>query len=163
MKTDQFTSTQWATADEKAKWAKKFIRFVEGGFKAKAFTKPIYDRLSNMFHHIAHFNRTGFYSVWFTTEQQRRAFMKRLREHTPMGDPAHTWSDVERALQAYFKANPTQWCCGPKKELHIGLAGDPDQFADDLEKIAKIIRTRQKKFQTTELKSELLKFQTWGS
>jgi len=64
--TQDFTPTQWATAEEKAKIANKMTRFILGGFQQGSFTKAMYQRLSNMFCHIAHYNINGFYENWFS-------------------------------------------------------------------------------------------------
>jgi hypothetical protein len=99
----EFTSTKWHTAEDKAKFAMQFVRFVDGGFQEKQFTDGFYKRLSNMFGHIAHFNRGGFYGTFFTSLQARLEFLEQCANWSPCGDPAWTWSDVERALQGWMR------------------------------------------------------------
>ena len=97
----QFVPTEWDSAAEKAAFANWFVRFVEGGFKETVFYKKRYTRLSMMFGHIAHYNRAGFYDVWFSTPSRRVAFLNRIALWAVYGDPAYTYSDVERVLQAW--------------------------------------------------------------
>jgi hypothetical protein len=95
----QFTPTQWDTAQDKATFAKQFIRFVQSDFAAKHFTDKFYRRLSNTFSHIAHYNRGGFWDMFFTTTADKVRFLEQTLQHFCYGDPAWTYSDVERALQ----------------------------------------------------------------
>lgn len=44
-----FTPTQWDTAQDKAAFARQFVRFVQSDFAAKHFTDKFYRRLSNTF------------------------------------------------------------------------------------------------------------------
>lgn len=99
---DQFTPTKFSTAEDKAKFANHFVRFVEGGYKWSVFPKWFYNRLSMCFGHIAHYNRLGFYETFFL-DNATIADFKRATMGTIYGDPAWTHSDVERALQGYFK------------------------------------------------------------
>ena len=99
----EFTATQFSTAADKAKFANHFIRFVESGFKDTLFPNWFYTRLSMTFGHIAHFNREGFYAVQCSTTHSRLAFLRQTLDFPRWmgGDPAHTFSDVERALAAW--------------------------------------------------------------
>lgn len=95
---DQFQGTQFSDAKEKAKFANHFVAFILSGFNRKKFTKWFYNRLSNTFNHIAHFDQEGFYSTWFSTVNKQRQFIEELRSHTAYGQPEHTFVDVERQL-----------------------------------------------------------------
>ena len=103
----QFTPTQWSTAEDKAVFAKQFVRFVISDFAAKHFTEKFYQRLSNTFSHIAHYNRGGFWETFFTTTADKVQFLKMSVQYPCHGDPAWTYSDVERALQTWLKAEGT--------------------------------------------------------
>ena len=100
---DQFQGTKWSTAEDKAKFANHFIRFVEGGYKWTVFPNWFYTRLSNCFGHIAHYNRLGFYETFFLDNADIGRF-KQMTMSTVYGDPTWTYSDVEMALQKYFKS-----------------------------------------------------------
>lgn len=102
-----FTPTKWATAEEKAKIANKLTRFILSGFQQAAFTRVMYQRLSNMFGHIAHYDSHGFYATWFADSQRCRDWAEHITSSwlSGIGDPAFTWSDVERALIQWAKDN----------------------------------------------------------
>jgi hypothetical protein len=102
-----FTPTQWDTAKDKAAFAKQFVRFVQSDFAANHFTDKFYRRLSNCFGHIAHYNRGGFWAEFFTTTADKAQFVEQCLLHPCYGDPAWTYSDVERALQAWLRADGT--------------------------------------------------------
>lgn len=99
---DQFTATKFDTAADKAKFANKFASFLLGGCEAKAFAKWFYNRLSNTFGHIAHYDVGGFYATWFSDANKVADFIEYTRRHTSMGDPAYCYVDVERALQSWL-------------------------------------------------------------
>jgi hypothetical protein len=102
-----FTSTQWDTAEDKTRFAKQFVRFVQSDFAAKHFTDKFYRRLSNTFGNIAHYDRGGFWAEFFTTAADKLRFLEQTAQWPCYGDPAWTFSDVERALQTWFKADGT--------------------------------------------------------
>ena len=102
---DRFAGTQWESAERKAEFARDFIRFVESDFDRRRFTDKFYRRLSKTYGHIAHYNRAGFYDTFFTTTEDKVRFLRQTAGHTCVGDPAYTYSDVERALQAWMNHN----------------------------------------------------------
>lgn len=97
---DRFTPTQWDSADRKAAFAKQFIRFVQCDF-----SKAFYVRLSMTFGHIAHYNQGGFFEEFFTTTQDKFRFLRLTLAYPCYGDPAWTFSDVEKALQSWLREN----------------------------------------------------------
>lgn len=101
-----FTATQWNTADQKKKWFVVFKHFIEGGCQERHFTKPLYNRLSNMFGHIAHYDKDGFFAAWFSTAQKRYGFVNYTIQYRPVGDPAYTWCDVEKSIILWLRNNP---------------------------------------------------------
>ena len=102
---DQFTPTRWETAEEKVRFARRFIRFVESDFAERQFPHTFYRRLALTFGHIAHFNRHGFYEEFFTATEGKVRFLRMALAHSCWGDPAFTYSDVERALQSWLHQN----------------------------------------------------------
>jgi hypothetical protein len=102
---DRFTATQWEPPEHKAEFARRFICFVESDFDWRQFTDEFYRRLSMTFGHIAHYDRSGFYDTFFTSTQDKIRFLRQTAGHTCVGDPAYTYSDVERALQAWINQN----------------------------------------------------------
>lgn len=112
---DQFTPTKWSTAADKAKFANHFVRFVQSDFQDTVFPKWFYSRLSQTFGHIAHYNKQGFYETFFQSTKDKLRFLAITAGHIGLyaepaeqrggmgicGDPAWTYSDVERALRAW--------------------------------------------------------------
>jgi len=96
----EFVPTQWDTAEAKAKFANQFVRFVGSDFEPKKFPKWFYQRLSMTFGHIAHFNQMGFYETFFTSNEGKIRFLLDTLQGGGYGDPAFTYSDVEKALKA---------------------------------------------------------------
>ena len=98
----QFTPTQWDSAADKLRFANQFVKFAERGFRRADFPKWFYNRLSLTFGHIAHYNHEGFWDTWFTSTRRIVDFLYSTRNYGVCGDPAWTYSDVERALQAWL-------------------------------------------------------------
>lgn len=99
---DQFAAVEYGSAEDKAKFANHLARFVESGFNPNLFPDWFYRRLLMTFGHIAHFNKGGFYSVWFRKTQSRRDFLCRIVDPPWSGGP---WGDVERALATWVIEN----------------------------------------------------------
>ena len=103
---DEFTPTQFSTAQDKAAFGNQFFRLIESEWKESIFTKGFYNRLSNCFGHIAHYNLRGFYSTWFVDDAARLSFLRHTLAFACYGDPAYTFSDVERAIRAELRRRP---------------------------------------------------------
>jgi hypothetical protein len=97
----RFTPTEWDTAEDKAKFANQFVRFVESDFKGTLFPKWFYNRLSMTFGHIAHYNQGGFYGEFFTNTRDKMQFLKQTAECGCYGSPEFTYCDVERVVKAW--------------------------------------------------------------
>ena len=95
----QFVPTEWSSAADKAIFGNTFLHFLESAWKRNLFTKGFYQRLSNCFGHIAHYDIHGFYGTWFACDKDRLAFLKNAARWPCHGDPKFTFSDVERALR----------------------------------------------------------------
>jgi hypothetical protein len=95
----EFVPTKFSTAADKAEFGNAFLHFIESEWKETLFTKTFYNRLSNTFGHIAHYNRPAFYSIWFTSDADRLRFLEQELEWPCWGDAEFTFCDVERALQ----------------------------------------------------------------
>lgn len=100
---NQFTPTKWSTAVDKAKFANHLIRFIEADYPEKMFLQWFYNRLSQTFGHIAHYDRWGFWEEFFKYNKDKRRFMDITLTHQPMGLPEFTFCDVERAVQKYLR------------------------------------------------------------
>jgi len=90
---------QFMTAKEKELTLKQWRTFIRNGMQFKHFTKRIYQYLTLHCEFIAHFDRTGFYSVYFEDPEQTMRF---LRQFDPRGDhksvelgSTYWWTDPE--------------------------------------------------------------------
>jgi hypothetical protein len=106
-----FSPTKWDNAEKKTTFARQFIKFVRSDFAKSQFPKTFYTRLSGTFGHIAHYNQGGFYDEFFITTADKVRFLRQTMQHPCYGDPAYTYSDVERALQSWLRENglPAQY------------------------------------------------------
>ncbi len=103
---EQFTAiSDYTTAEDKAKFANQLVDFILSGFPETKFTKKFYNQLNGCFGHIAHYNQHGFYGTWFSDTQQQIDFLRNILRHQCYGDPAYTYSDVERAVKSWLAAN----------------------------------------------------------
>ena len=101
---ERFTPTQWSTADDKAKFANALMKFIAHEFPRQSFSKTLYQRLSNTFGHIAHYDLDGFYPVFFERDADKVAFLDQTLRWPCHGDPTYTFCDVERAVQQRLRA-----------------------------------------------------------
>lgn len=101
----QFVGTQFDTSEDKAKFANQFLRFVSAGFRRTLFPQWFYRRLSMTFGHIAHYNQAGFYENFFTTPKGKVEFIAICLNGGGYGDPAYTYSDVEKELKKWLLRN----------------------------------------------------------
>jgi hypothetical protein len=99
-----FAATKWDTGEDKAKFANGLCRFIAADFKQALFTEGIYRRLAMTFGHIAHFDRFGFFAEFFEDLRGKVAFLEQTLMWCPCGDPAWTYSDVERAVLKRLRA-----------------------------------------------------------
>jgi hypothetical protein len=97
----QFTPTEFDTASDKEKFRQQFIRFVRSDFSRAKFPKWFYTRLSMTFGHIAHYNIHGFFDEFFASTADKLRFLEQTVQWPCYGDPAYTYSDVERVLRRW--------------------------------------------------------------
>ena len=102
-----FTSTNFATAEDKAKWANKFTKFILGGFQRNSFKKEIYKQLHHMFGHCAEYDLDGFYSTWFGDTYKCLHWVETVATTwlAGIGQPQFTWSDVEIKVIQWIRNN----------------------------------------------------------
>jgi hypothetical protein len=102
-----FTTTNFATAEDKAKWANKFTKFVLGGFQRNSFKKEIYRHLHHMFGHCAEYDLDGFYCTWFEDTHKCLHWVETIATTwlAGIGQPQFTWSDVEIKVIQWIRNN----------------------------------------------------------
>jgi hypothetical protein len=105
-----FTTTNFATAEDKAKWANKFTKFVLGGFQRNSFKKEIYRQLHHMFGHCAEYDLDGFYGTWFEGIDKCLHWVETIATTwlAGIGQPQFTWSDVEIKLIQWIRDKSIQ-------------------------------------------------------
>jgi hypothetical protein len=101
----EFMPTQWATADDKAKFANTLMKFIAAEFPRQGFTRSLYHRLSNTFGHIAHTNLDGFYGAFFERDFDKVVFLGQTSSWPHFGDSTFTFSDVEDAVKHRLRAS----------------------------------------------------------
>jgi len=102
-KTPQFTATAHSTVEDKEKFAAHFKKFIERGCPETLFPKWFYQRLSTCFGMIAHYNIHGFFDVYFRSTAGKVQFIREVMLYPCYGDPAFTYSDVEKHLHEWLK------------------------------------------------------------
>lgn len=95
---DQFVATKWNSAEDKAVYGNRLLAFVSKDFPKASFSRSFYERLSNTFGHIAHYNRHQFYEHFFESTADKISFLRQTLGHPCYGDPLYTFSDIERAI-----------------------------------------------------------------
>ena len=73
--TSHFTDAQYMTAQQKRRILGDWVRFLETGMDYKRFTKRLYEHLTLHAEFIAHFNRHGFYDVYFANPESFQRFL----------------------------------------------------------------------------------------
>ena len=93
-----FVPTKFTPAETKAWFASHFLRFVSSDFPEHQFTKRFYNQVMNTFGFIAHYDRNGFWTEYFTNTAGKIEFIEQVVSYPCYGDPGHTFSDVEREI-----------------------------------------------------------------
>lgn len=94
-----FLPTKFMPADTKAWFAVHFLRFASADFPKHHFTQRFYGRVMNTFGMIAHYDRMGFWTEYFTSTAGKVEFIEQVIEWPCYGDPDYTFSDAEREIQ----------------------------------------------------------------
>src|SRR3984885_1188091 len=101
----EFMPTQWASADDKAKFANALMKFIAAEFPRQSFTQPFYRRLSNTFGHITYGNLTSFYGTFFERDFNKILFLEQPLSWPHFGNPNFTFSDGEDAVKRRLRAS----------------------------------------------------------
>jgi hypothetical protein len=101
---ESFTPTKWSTAEEKSKFANRLLAFIAADCPESKFTKAFYNRLSQCFGFVAHYDRAGFLAEFFACTADKLRFVRCLTECPCYGSPEFTFSDVERAISVEIRS-----------------------------------------------------------
>ena len=88
-----FRDAEFMSAAEKAKVLRAWTRFCRSGFKWQWFTKALYEHLIQHCSFIAHYNRAGFFGVYFAPMNERT--LKFIGQFDPKGNglSVEYWTD----------------------------------------------------------------------
>jgi len=93
-----FTPTKFQPAASKAWFVEHCTRFVSADCPEHQFTKRFYGQLMNCFGMIAHYNKSEFWTEYFTTNTGKIEFLQQMLSHPCYGDSCHTFSDAEQEI-----------------------------------------------------------------
>ena len=93
-----FTPTKFNTAEDKAKFGNHLLAFIAEDFPERRFTEGFYRQLSMHFGMIAHYDKHGFWSEYFTRLHDKLRFIQEIVAHPCYGLTEYTFCDVERVV-----------------------------------------------------------------
>lgn len=105
---DQFKTTQFWTAAQKADYANRLVRFMQGGFRPGEFGNLLFKCLLASFGFTSNQTQAEFYAVWFADGTKRRAFVQHILQYVPKGSPDQTFSDVEKLVQEWLRTSSVE-------------------------------------------------------
>lgn len=106
-----FTDAKFMSAKDKEIVLKQWRRFLRTSFKREAFTDRLYKHLTLHCSFIAHFDRAGFYSVYFDDmKSMTRRFIRQFQSGVSAEYGMTYWldgdmSDINRAMMEEMKLN----------------------------------------------------------
>ncbi|MDT8278517.1 hypothetical protein RQ734_20890 [Roseomonas mucosa] len=101
---EQFIATKFDSAEDKADFGNQLLAFIAEDFPRKRFTLKFYRMLCQRFGMIAHYDLHGFWAEFFTSTADKLRFLEEIGTHPCWGDPAFTFSDLERAVVARIRS-----------------------------------------------------------
>ena len=104
LRATDFTPTQFDDGAAKADFGNRLLAFIATDFPHTRFTLGFYRILSLHFGMIAHYDIHGFWEEYITTTADRLRFLKELVAYPSWGNPAFTFSDVERVVIARLRS-----------------------------------------------------------
>ena len=78
----QFKDVRFMTAAQKRRIVRQWRLFLKSGFAPRHFKKSLYEHLTANCDHIAHFTRSGFYSVYFEDPSNTQRFLDQFDRST---------------------------------------------------------------------------------
>lgn len=98
---EMFSPSEFLTSEDKSKFLNSLVKFTLGGFNENCFSNKLYNRLSSIFGHIAHYNKKGFYETWFSRPEQIRSWVNHVREYNCVGPD----SDIGKNFQHWMNSH----------------------------------------------------------
>ncbi len=93
-----FTPTRFQPASNKASFALHFLRFISSDCPRHQFTLRFYRQLIHLLGYIACYDLDGFWTEFFSKPAGKVEFIEQALAWPCYGEPATTWSDVEREI-----------------------------------------------------------------
>ncbi len=93
-----FTAMQFTPADSKAWFVAHFLRFASSDFPKHHFTDRFYRQVMNTFGFIAHYDKFGFWTEYFTNTAGKTEFLEQVIAWPCHGAATHTFCDAEREI-----------------------------------------------------------------
>ena len=113
--TEEFTDTEFMSADEKAKVYKAWKRFLNGGCRFTQFTKALYHHLTLHCSFIAHYNRAAFYELYFMDAINKKVFFMQFNRNLGCKSVEYggwlgwltdeRYTDINNAMVNYYMNN----------------------------------------------------------
>jgi hypothetical protein len=104
LRAEDFTAIRFNDDAAKAAFGNQLLAFIAEDFPRKRFTLKFYRVLCQHFGMIAHYDVHGFWAEYFTSTTDKLRFLEELTAHPCWGDPAFTFSDLERAVIARLRS-----------------------------------------------------------
>ena len=99
-----FTPTKWHSAEDKARFGNQLLAFIAADFLKAKWTNAFYGELCQHFGFIANYGQHGFWQEYFADLPSKLRFLRDLTQHPCYGDPAYTFSDLERVVIGRLRA-----------------------------------------------------------
>ena len=113
----RFKDVQFMTAKLKTKVFRAWVRFLKSNFNRTQFSEELYDHLIQHCQFIAHFNRQGFYNVYFDDPQGTLKFVAQF-------DPNGSGRSVEYGQDG--------WLSGDYKDINEAMRRVMGEFVERL-------------------------------
>ena len=99
-----FRPTKWDSAEDKARFGNQLLGFIATDFDKAKWTNAFYGVLHSHFGLIAFYDMHGFWGEYFADLPGKLRFLRDVTQHPCYGDPAYTFSDLERAVIERLRA-----------------------------------------------------------
>jgi len=134
-------NARFMTAEEKELTLRQWRTFIRYGMQYKHFSKRIYQHLTLHCEFIAHFSRSGFYSVYFGGNPEKT--IRFLRQFDPQGD------------HKSVEYGSTLWWTDPEyQDLNTAMS---QVVGENLEKVVKQLQEKVRERDITRAKALLAK------
>ena len=100
--------SQFQTAAEKERVLRDWESFLKSGLKQGKFTKLLYRHLEQHCSFIAHFDRAGFFAIYFTSGDGKARFLSQFDQRNAKAD----------GIPPGWEYGDTWWCRGDYEDIN---------------------------------------------